>query len=87
MTDPVEDDLVKLTVFLTPAAHADLEEAAEALGDTGTDTVNRALMVYNSIVEVAQNGGGRMGFDLTDGYRADLLVTRVSPQREIAPRA
>lgn len=47
-------DLTKLTVLLTGHAMASLDEAAQICGDTRTDTVNRALLVYAAIVLAAE---------------------------------
>jgi hypothetical protein len=48
ITEPalIDPDLVRLTVYLTPRAFAAMNAAAEANGDTPTDTVNRALVIY-----------------------------------------
>lgn len=52
MTDSREDtevstgDLTRLTVNLTPRAAEALDRTADRLGDTKTDTVNRALQLY-----------------------------------------
>lgn len=43
-------DLTKLTVHLVPRSVEALGAAAEATGDTRTDTVNRALQAYAEMV-------------------------------------
>jgi hypothetical protein len=45
-----ERPLTRLTVNLTGPAVVALTEAAAASGDTCTDTVNRALIVYREVV-------------------------------------
>lgn len=82
----VTDGLVRMTVFLTPAAYSALEETAEALGDTRTDTVNRSIHLYAAVNEVAAEGGGVVQMVLDDGHRAVLHVT-TARVREIAPSA
>lgn len=61
------EDLTKLTVNLTESAATALDFAAVLSGDTRTDTVNRALLIYNSIAEAATEGRGRLSFKLIDG--------------------
>jgi hypothetical protein len=63
----VSDDLTQLTVNLTESAATALEFAAVLSGDNRTDTVNRALLIFNAIAEVATEGGGRLSFELIDG--------------------
>lgn len=79
-----DGDLVKLTVNLTPLAHAALEESAGAFGDSKTDTVNRALHLYDAVVRVALDGGGAVQMDLIPGQRT-ILTVRLATTREIAP--
>lgn len=50
-------DLTKVTVNLTPKSMESLERAAALTGDTKTDSINRALEIYASILEVAEAGG------------------------------
>jgi hypothetical protein len=49
--------LERVTVNLTPRAWNALEEAVQRTGDTKTDTINRALQVYNYIEEIMHSGG------------------------------
>lgn len=79
-----DDALVKMTVNLTSKAHVAMEETAARLGDTGADTVNRALVLYAAIAVAAcdESGRGRVQFDLFPDAPVVLQV-----QREIAPSA
>lgn len=52
-----DPDLTRLTVNLTPAAASALEDAARRTGDTRTDTVNIALMLYAQLVEMGEHEG------------------------------
>lgn len=83
-----DPELVKLTVNLTTRAHVALVESAESCGHTQTDTVNRALVLYAMLVEVALSGKGtgQVQFDLNEESRAVLAVVRAR-KREIAPSA
>lgn len=51
------EDLTKLTVHLTPRAVEAMDETAERLGDTKTDTVNRALIIYSKLAEMGIGDG------------------------------
>ena len=51
------EDLTRLTVNLTPRAAAAMDAAAERLGDTKTDTVNRALIIYESLTRLEVGDG------------------------------
>lgn len=59
-----EAGLTKLTVNLIPAAMEALNNTAERLGDTRTDTVNRALQLYAAIIEMRP--GERASFENGD---------------------
>lgn len=74
-------DLVKLTVYLTPEAHAALEEAAQETRDTKTDTINRALRIYNQVLWAARQDSS---FTFQLNNQGDKV--RVRPTIEIAPR-
>lgn len=56
------DDLTRLTVNLTASATSALEQAAHLTGDTRTDVVNRALLIYRDLAVAA----GREGIIRTD---------------------
>jgi hypothetical protein len=47
-----EERLTKLTVNLLPQSMAALNSAAERLGDSRTDTVNRAVQVYAKVTDL-----------------------------------
>jgi hypothetical protein len=49
--------LERVTVNLTPRAWNALEATVQRTGDTKTDTINRALQVYNYIEEIMHTGG------------------------------
>ncbi len=50
-------ELTRLTVNLTPAARRSLEDAARRTGDSRTDVVNIAIMLYGQIAEMAEHEG------------------------------
>jgi len=55
----------RVTVFLTPESSAALARAVEAVGDSRTDTINRAIQTYALMVgEVAD--GARVLVQRTD---------------------
>lgn len=62
--------LVRLTVNITDRAHNALAETADRLGDTRTDTVSRALIIYGEIA--ALKPGQSLAFDRSDGERVQL---------------
>ncbi|RKR92316.1 hypothetical protein BDK92_6754 [Micromonospora pisi] len=59
--------LVKVTVNLTPRAVDALELACARTRDTKTDTINRALVVYNLVLELMERGGGSLTLQNSDG--------------------
>lgn len=65
-----EDDLIKLSVFVTAGAREAMARASESTGDSATDTINRALHVYAALVTATE--GTTMSFDrANDGPRPD----------------
>lgn len=58
MTEAPNWSLVKVTVNLTPRTVDALDLASTRTRDTRTDTVNRALVVYNLVLELMERGGG-----------------------------
>ena len=60
--DSDDDDLVQLNVYLTGEAFDCLESSSEATGDTKTDVVNRALVMYSAIQDAAARGGCTITF-------------------------
>ncbi|MEV4624824.1 hypothetical protein AB0J90_00840 [Micromonospora sp. NPDC049523] len=59
--------LVKVTVNLTPRAVDALDLACTRTRDTKTDTINRALVVYNLVLELMERGGGSLTLQNRDG--------------------
>lgn len=49
--------LERVTVNLTPRARTALENTVQRSGDSKTDTINRALQLYNYLDEVMHSGG------------------------------
>lgn len=47
----------RVTVNLTPRAWHALEATVQRTGDTKTETINRALQVYNYLDELMHSGG------------------------------
>jgi len=52
--------LVRVTVNLTPKAYEALQRSCELSRDTKTDTINRALLVYELIQQLSEQGGGSL---------------------------
>ncbi|WP_326558621.1 hypothetical protein [Micromonospora sp. NBC_01796] len=59
--------LVKVTVNLTPRAVNALDTACARTRDTKTDTINRALVVYNLVHDLMEHGGGNLTVQRPDG--------------------
>jgi hypothetical protein len=59
--------LVRITVNLTPRAVDALDSACSKTKDTKTDSINRALVVYNVVLELIERGGGHLTFQTKDG--------------------
>jgi hypothetical protein len=59
--------LTRATFNLTPRAADALEQACSRTKDTKTDTVNRALVVYNVMLDLMERGGGSLTFQTSDG--------------------
>lgn len=49
-----------LTVFTTPTTTRALERAAAVTGDTQTDTLNRAVQLYDQLATAVQDHGARI---------------------------
>jgi hypothetical protein len=58
--------LVRVTVNLTPRAVEALDLACARTKDTKTDTINRALVVYNVVLGLLERGGGSLTFQTND---------------------
>ncbi|MFK3981792.1 hypothetical protein ACI2K4_15620 [Micromonospora sp. NPDC050397] len=67
MTDPDRTALVKVTVNLVPRTVDALATACTRTRDTKTDTINRALLVYNLVLELMERGGGHLVLQNPDG--------------------
>jgi hypothetical protein len=52
--------LVKISFNVTPRALAALDRAVIAGGDNRTDTINRALVAYSLLLDLAEAGGGSL---------------------------
>lgn len=63
----------KLIVNVTPADMTALTQAADNTGLSRTDTVSRALVLYNLVVDTAP--GGFFRFERPDGSWAGIRVT------------
>lgn len=51
--------LTRITVNLTPRAALALDGVVERTGDSRTDVVNRSLLVYDLLLDLAARGDGR----------------------------
>lgn len=58
---------MRITVNLTPRAVDALDSACSKTKDTKTDSINRALVVYDVVLELIERGGGRLTFQTKDG--------------------
>jgi hypothetical protein len=56
-TGPGHKTLERVTVNLTPRACNALEAIVQRTGDSKTDTINRALQIYNYLDEIMHSGG------------------------------
>lgn len=63
----------KLTVNLTDTNAKAMRTAAERRGDTLTDTVNRALAVYETVTALEADGGV-LHVQMPDGTDLRLLI-------------
>jgi hypothetical protein len=59
--------LVRVTVNLTPRAVDSLDQACLRTHDSKTDTINRALVVYNLVLELLERGGGSLQLQTKNG--------------------
>lgn len=71
-----EDDLIQVIVNLTRRAYDALERAHRLTGETRTDTINRALVVYDLVQQLAaRRGGGSIRMATAHGRRRRIRVT------------
>jgi len=77
VADPSDIDggLVRLVVDLTPSAYRAFQRAVADSGDSRTDTVNRALLIYAHIQRMGIQGRGRLTFRTRQG---GLKLVRIS---------
>ena len=75
----MSEDLTKLTVNLTKRSVIAMEDAAGRSGDTRTDTVNRALQVYQMVMWLTREPGKYMAVDglVQNGPTYRITVTRL----------
>ncbi|GIG86106.1 hypothetical protein [Plantactinospora endophytica] len=73
--DPATDagrGLVRMTFNLTPRAADALDSSCAKTKDTKTDTINRALVVYNVVLDLIEQGGGKLTLQHPDGQTATV---------------
>lgn len=51
--------LTRVTANFTPRAVAALERVSEKTGDSRTDVLNRAVMAYETVLDLIEEGDGR----------------------------
>lgn len=51
--------LTRVTANFTPRAMASLERVSEKTGDSRTDVLNMAIMAYETVLDLIEEGGGR----------------------------
>jgi hypothetical protein len=66
--------LVRVTVNLTPKAYDALQRSCEMSRDTKTDTINRALQVYELIQRLTEQGRGYITMVNEDGERERIHI-------------
>lgn len=74
MTDESEP-LTKVTAFLFERSMLALEAAAKATGDSPTETINRAVQLYDHVIRLHASGNGRVLFD-SAGVTVRIEVNR-----------
>lgn len=60
-------DLTRVTVNLIPRAVKALDSIAGRQGDTRTDSVNRALIGWDAVLDLMERGGGKLTVAHADG--------------------
>ncbi|GAA2355115.1 hypothetical protein GCM10010432_06760 [Catellatospora methionotrophica] len=68
------NQLVRVTVNLTPRAYGALERSTDLTGDNRTDVINRALLVYALINELVEQGGGSLTVVNKDGEKERIHI-------------
>jgi hypothetical protein len=74
-------DTVKLTVVISADNAEHLHAAAERTGLSRTDTVGRALAVYDGVTAALASGGGALDVADNDGPWCELIVSRPKSRR------
>ena len=69
-----DQDYIKLTANITHNAHFALRTAADLSGDTRTDTLNRALVLYGEIMAAVAAGGSTIKFEDREGNTHRIQV-------------
>ncbi|WP_329109734.1 hypothetical protein OG792_13065 [Micromonospora sp. NBC_01699] len=67
MVEPDRSALTKVTVNLVPRAVDALGSACTRTRDTKTDTINRALVVFDLVLDLMEQGGGTLTVQKSDG--------------------
>ncbi|WP_329104620.1 hypothetical protein OG792_30245 [Micromonospora sp. NBC_01699] len=67
MTEPDRSALTKVTVNLIPRAVDALDSACLRTRGTKTDTINRALVAYNLVLDLIDHGDGSLTLRNPDG--------------------
>lgn len=75
--NPMNEPATRLIVNITPQAVAALTAAAADTGLSRTDTVSRALTLYNLVTSTAPNG--RFDVEQADGTWLRIQVTPAKP--------
>jgi hypothetical protein len=76
-TDPTASgEIVKLTVNVTARAIVALNKAADRCGESHTDAVSRALILYGELVNLIDNPRMVVSADLLDGEEYEIRVTK-----------
>jgi hypothetical protein len=64
--------LTRVTANFTPRAMAALERVSDETGDSKTDVLNRAVLVYQTFLELMEQGNGTLHVVYPDGSRERL---------------
>lgn len=76
MSGPTDErpQLVRVTVNLSPRAVEALDLACVRTRDTKTDTINRALVVYNIVLALVERNGGHLTLRTSDGGTEEVYL-------------
>jgi hypothetical protein len=67
-------DLTRLTVNLVPRAVEALDSIAARQDETRTDSINRALIGWDIVLDLIEKGGGQLSLTHADGTRETVRV-------------